>query len=135
MNQVWFLKGLQGQYENQELELPREVIWLGRAVIGTPNTSTHIFFEDGAVSRVHGALAWVEEFSSYVIHHRSQTNPTFLNDVPVGEPQLVKSGDIISFGHQRLQLYCSVMSESVPAAADPPERRGRRFGAEIPNQG
>lgn len=121
MKQVWFLKGLQGQYEGQELVLPREVMWLGRAVVGTPNTSTHIFFEDGAVSRVHGALAWVDEYSAYVIHHRSQTNPTFLNDCTVGEPQLLKPGDIVSFGHQRLRLdYREVAVEEEAQAASPP---------------
>lgn len=136
MNQVWFLKGLQGQYENQELELPREVVWLGRAVIGTPNSNTHIFFEDGAVSRVHGALAWVDEFSAYVIHHRSQTNPTFLNDVPVGEPQLVKSGDIISFGHQRLQVCCSTAAESRSLTSEPPqdEEGGLEFKCRVKGQ-
>ena len=82
MSVVWYLEGLQGQYKGEEIPLPREVIWLGRAVAGTPNSPTHKFFEDGSVSRVHAALAWTPEFEAFVIHHRSQTNPTFLNDLP-----------------------------------------------------
>lgn len=122
MSKVWYLKGLAGQYEGQEITLPGEVLWLGRAVSGTPNTDTHLFFEDGAVSRVHGALAWAENFAAYVIHHRSQTNPTFLNGESLTEPKLLKPGDIVSFGHQRLEV--AERSDAPTPSAAPHTRAG-----------
>lgn len=142
MSKVWYLKGLAGQYEGQEITLPGEVLWLGRAVSGTPNTDTHLFFEDGAVSRVHGALAWAENFSAYVIHHRSQTNPTFLNGESLTEPKLLKPGDIVSFGHQRLEIVERTDSPSAHAASPAPKagtgisiRAKTKSGATVLNAG
>lgn len=125
------LLGLQGQYEGQTLDLTEEVVWLGRASHGTQSSPTHFLFMDQSVSRAHAALVRAPEYNSYVLHHRSQTNPTFLNDVQLTEPKLLKEGDKISFGLQALsfstsrriqiQSYETMVDEDPPPPPPPPQ--------------
>ena len=111
------LLGLKGQYVGESLELLAEHVWLGRASSGSTNTAEHFFFEDQSVSRAHAVLVWSEEHGSYVIHHRSQTNPTFLNGEPLQEPRLLSLGDKISFGHQVIEYGGS--GEGEDSASEP----------------
>ena len=96
------LRGLEGQYEGSAHRLGEEVIWLGRVAEGTSAEPHHLLFHDQSVSRGHAVLVWAEAYGSYVLHHRSQTNPTFLNQQPMSEPQLLKTGDVVSVGRQIL---------------------------------
>lgn len=109
------LEGLTGQFEGQVIELLEDLVWLGRAQPGTPSASTHLLFDDSSVSRVHGALQWNEENNTYVLHHRSQTNPTFLNNETVSQPCLLKLGDVLTFGRQSFRFQLK-SSDSAPAA-------------------
>jgi pSer/pThr/pTyr-binding forkhead associated (FHA) protein len=125
---VWHLRGVGGQYIDSTIALSEKVVWIGRAVSGTPSSSTHLLFEDQSVSRVHGALAWAPEYNSYVFHHRSQTNPTFLNDQIVNQPQLLKPGDKLHFGHQIF------IFELAPAQAQEVDRMEPPSQSSVPPQ-
>ena len=115
------LVGITGDYENGSVNLSEEVVWIGRAVTGTPSTSSHLLFEDQSVSRVHGAFAWVAQYQSFAFHHRSQTNPTFVNDKVVTEPVLLKPGDVIAFGHQKLRFELCESQEPTVRSIPLPE--------------
>lgn len=97
------LRGLEGQYEGATHPLSAQVVWLGRAQAETTDPA-HMLFQDQSVSRAHAALVWSPDFRTYVVHHRSQTNPTFLNGEPIMEPTLLSIGDILSIGRQTVRF-------------------------------
>lgn len=114
------LEGLTGEFEGRNIDLVEDVIWLGRAQPGTPSASTHLLFDDSSVSRVHGALQWAVDYDTYVLHHRSQTNPTFLNNQPVTKACLLKPGDILTFGRQSFLYNLRVPEEPTAPAGELP---------------
>ncbi len=114
------LEGLTGEFEGRNIDLVEDVIWLGRAQPGTPSASTHLLFDDSSVSRVHGALQWAADYDTYVLHHRSQTNPTFLNNQPVTKPCLLKPGDVLTFGRQSFRYNLKVPVETVVPSGELP---------------
>lgn len=128
------LVGLAGDYENSAVALSEEVVWIGRAIAGTPSTSTHLLFEDPSVSRVHGAFAWVPQYNSYAFHHRSQTNPTFVNNEVVTEPILLKAGDIVAFGHQKLRFELTLPEGVEGSFLNAPEPSAQDSTQESPQE-
>ncbi|MCA9795132.1 MAG: FHA domain-containing protein [Candidatus Eremiobacteraeota bacterium] len=67
-----------------------------------------IFLDDHTVSRLHAELNWDEAQSAYVLSHRSQTNPTVVNDQPV-ERHRLQVGDNLRLGTVNMTV------EMVPA--------------------
>jgi pSer/pThr/pTyr-binding forkhead associated (FHA) protein len=54
---------------------------------------SHVRFDQRSISRVHAAL--VREGAGFALHHRSQTNATYVNGVCVSESQPLADGDEI----------------------------------------
>lgn len=90
--------GLPGS-EERSFDLSLEKIRIGRS----PDCDVEI--AEAGVSRTHAVLAW--EGDRLVLHHRSATNPTYLNGLPVESPQELCGGEQIQLADRvvlRLEL-------------------------------
>lgn len=66
------------------------------------------------VSRKHARL--VQQDDSYLIEDLGSTNGTFINDVRVSIPQLLKTGDIITLGDSISMLFYEEVTQPIAAA-------------------
>ena len=89
---------LEGESHSELLKLERSVISLGRSTPETVSSPTYLTFPEPTVSRLHAVLTWEAGAKAFLLHHRSQTNPTIVNNVPIAAPQLLKDGDRIILG-------------------------------------
>uniref|UniRef100_A0A182N2P1 FHA domain-containing protein n=1 Tax=Anopheles dirus TaxID=7168 RepID=A0A182N2P1_9DIPT len=107
------------QFETKTLTLENGVeIVVGRynkkKAFSTVQEEGNILFDNRALSQLHASFCYKEgQLFVKVIHFSSSdlhsTNGTFLNGEPIGpeeinEPRVVKSGDVLRFGKQRVTL-------------------------------
>lgn len=77
-----------------------------------------VLLEDPTVSRLHAELQWRYENQGYLLVHRSEKNPTWVNGRSVSEAFL-KIGDQIQLGGVILELERSEPSWLGPAVREP----------------
>lgn len=77
------LRVLSGPGAGTITPLKRPHYKLGRAHQKVEDPSEWIFLEDSTVSRLHAEIVWAEEHQSFQLFHRSQTNPTMVNQQSV----------------------------------------------------
>lgn len=98
------LKIIEGTGRGQVFPLDTKELTIGRAANPGERAPGYIFLYDDTVSRIHAQLLWSEEANQYVIHHRSQTNPTMINSLPLEEPHNLEPDDVIQIGKLSLQI-------------------------------
>jgi pSer/pThr/pTyr-binding forkhead associated (FHA) protein len=98
------LRVVEGSHQEPIHPLTRSVISVGRTTAETPYSSSYITFPEATLSRLHIVLTWEPGASAYMVHHRSQTNPTLLNGKPISRSELLKPGDFLSLGRLVLLL-------------------------------
>jgi thioredoxin reductase/Fe-S-cluster-containing dehydrogenase component/pSer/pThr/pTyr-binding forkhead associated (FHA) protein len=96
--------------------------WVGRSFDVGPGRTTigrsencDITTPVASVSRRHAALAW--EGGRLFLVHQSMVNPTFLNGVPVEEPQPVVYGDRISLADS-MEFFVAIESTQPEARSE-----------------
>lgn len=109
------LRVLEGGTHSETLRLERSVISLGRSTPDTVASPSYLTFPEPTVSRLHAVMTWESGVRSYLLHHRSQTNPTIINNVAIGAPQLLKVGDQIILGRLIMTVEPDVV-ETAPVA-------------------
>lgn len=109
------LRVLEGDFHCEIHRLERALISIGRSTPDTPASANYLTFPEPTVSRLHAVLTWENGAKAYLLHHRSQTNPTILNNAIISGPTLLKAGDRITLG--RLVLLVEVETETEPAVA------------------
>ncbi len=97
------LRVLSGPGAGTVSPLTRPHFNLGRAHQKVDDTTEWIFLEDSTVSRLHAEIVWAEEHQSYQLFHRSQTNPTMVNQQAV-DKVLLGLGDEIRLGMVAMKL-------------------------------
>lgn len=118
------LRVLQGSHVEPVHHLARSVVSVGRTTPETPCTPSYITFPEPTVSRLHLVLTWEPGAKAYMVHHRSQTNPTVLNGKPLTRSELLKPGDILALGRLVMRLDLATESE---ALAEHPELKAERL--------
>jgi hypothetical protein len=98
------MRVVEGAFHTELHRLERALISLGRTTPETASSPAYITFPEPTVSRLHAVLTWETGAKAYLLHHRSQTNPTVLNNVVISGPQLLKAGDRITLGRLVLVL-------------------------------
>jgi pSer/pThr/pTyr-binding forkhead associated (FHA) protein len=94
--------------EARSFELKGEKVRIGRS----PDCDVEI--PERGVSRTHAVLCW--EGERLVLHHRSATNPTYLNGLPLESPQALRGGEQIQLA-DRVVLRLELLPRE--PAADP----------------
>lgn len=110
------LRVLEGGSHSELHSLERALISIGRSTPDTPASANYLTFPEPTVSRLHAVLTWEAGAHAYLLHHRSQTNPTILNNAIIQGPVLLKAGDRITLG--RLVLLVEIEAE-LEAKAEP----------------
>ena len=105
------LRILEGSHQRVFHPLTRSVVSIGRATPETPYSSSYITIPEATLSRLHAVFTWEPGARAYMLHHRSQTNPTVLNGARLTGSHLLKPGDILALG--RLVM---ILEESDPGA-------------------
>lgn len=98
------LKIIEGTGRGQVFPLDTKELTIGRAANPGERAPGYVFLYDDTVSRIHAQLFWDDEQNSYILHHRSQTNPTMINAAPAEEPRLLEPDDSITIGKVVLQI-------------------------------
>lgn len=108
------LRVIEGAFHAEFHRLERSLISIGRSTPETVSSASYITFPEPTVSRLHAVLTWESGAKAYLLHHRSQTNPTVLNNAVITGPSLLKAGDRITLG--RLVLLVEPDTETATAA-------------------
>jgi pSer/pThr/pTyr-binding forkhead associated (FHA) protein len=87
----------EGVDKGKKYPLRSKEITLGRRLIPNEKITHWILFNEPTVSRMHAMLIWDDKEQMYVLHHKSKTNPTLVNGLPVEKKELW-SGDRIVMG-------------------------------------
>lgn len=111
------LRVLEGGYHSEFHRLERALISIGRSTPETVSSASYLTFPEPTVSRLHAVMTWESGAKAYLLHHRSQTNPTVLNNVVISGPSLLKAGDRITLG--RLILLVEADTESAAGVSPP----------------
>ncbi len=98
------LKIIEGTGRGQVFPLDTKELTIGRAANPGERAPGYVFLYDDTVSRIHAQLFWDDGQNGYILHHRSQTNPTMLNGAPAEEPRLLEPDDSITIGKVVLQI-------------------------------
>ncbi len=124
------LRVVEGGFHSQVHRLERALISLGRSTPDSVSQASYITFPEPTVSRLHAVLTWESGAKAYLLHHRSQTNPTVLNNVVITGPSLLKAGDRITLGRLVLLVEADTdepgveqPSKAIPAAPTPTSLR------------
>jgi pSer/pThr/pTyr-binding forkhead associated (FHA) protein len=88
---------LEGVDKGKKFPLRSKEITLGRKLIPNEKITHWILFNEPTVSRMHAMLIWDDRDEMYVLHHKSKTNPTLVNAIPVEKKELW-SGDRVVMG-------------------------------------
>lgn len=94
----------QGPDKGRTFPLDSTEITIGRARTIGDRAPGWILVNDPQTSRIHADMHWDQEKNSYILVHRSDTNPTEINGIPITEPTLLKIGDHIRIGSSILDL-------------------------------
>ncbi len=113
------LRVVDGAHQNIAFPLERSVIQIGRMTPDAQLSPSQLVFPEPTVSRLHAVLTWEPNAGTYMIHHRSQTNPTVVNNVQLVGPQLLKLGDVVAIG--RLGLILEQAQQGQQAAPPAPD--------------
>ncbi len=113
------LRVVEGGYHTEYHPLERALISIGRSTPETVASASYLTFPEPTVSRLHAVLTWEAGAKAYLVHHRSQTNPTVLNSAVLNGPVLLKAGDRITLG--RLVLLVEPDQEAPTPSAPAPE--------------
>ncbi|MBT9586817.1 FHA domain-containing protein [bacterium] len=94
------LRIVQGENQGQVLPLTEKSILMGRATTMGEAAAGFLFFYEATVSRQHAELRWDEKKRGYLLHQRSQTNKTLVDNQPVDPkaPKLLTVGCKIQMG-------------------------------------
>lgn len=112
------LRVLEGAHQVVYHPLTRETISIGRAVPDAPYSDSYLTFPEPTLSRLHAVLTWEANARSFLVHHRSQTNPTLLNGLNLTGPQVLKPGDTLTLG--RLVVMVEKSKVEVPQEVEAP---------------
>lgn len=115
------LRVLEGGTHSETLRLERSVISLGRSTPDTVSSPSYLTFPEPTVSRLHAVMTWETGVKAYLLHHRSQTNPTIVNNAPINAPCLLKAGDQIILGRLSMVVENDRAEPSAPLASPRPE--------------
>ena len=110
------LRILEGSHKQDFHPLTRSVVSLGRATPETPYSSSYITIPEATLSRLHAVFTWEPGARAYMLHHRSQTNPTVLNGQRVTGAHLLKPGDILALG--RLVMILEESDAGAPPSVE-----------------
>jgi pSer/pThr/pTyr-binding forkhead associated (FHA) protein len=94
------LRIVEGQNAGQVLPLTEKSILMGRATTMGETAPGFLFFYEATVSRQHAELRWDDKKKGYLLHQRSQTNKTLVDNHPVDPktPRLLAVGSKIQMG-------------------------------------
>lgn len=113
------LKVIDGAFHQEHLALERSLISLGRSTPESPSSAAYLTFPEPTVSRLHAVLTWEAGVKAFLLHHRSQTNPTLLNNTAITGPELLKAGDTVTLGRLVLLVEADSTSSATAAPATP----------------
>ncbi len=113
------LKVLDGAYHQEYLGLERNLVSLGRSTPETPSSAVYLTFPEPTVSRLHAVLTWEAGVKAFLLHHRSQTNPTLLNNKAITGPELLKAGDTVTLGRLVLLVEADSINSAAPTQTTP----------------
>lgn len=108
---------VEGGYHAQHHPLERALISIGRSTPETVASASYLTFPEPTVSRLHAVLTWEAGARAYLLHHRSQTNPTVLNSGVITGPMLLKAGDRITLGRLVLVVEPDQQMAKAPESA------------------
>lgn len=98
------LKIIEGTGRGQVFPLDTKELTIGRAANPGERAPGYVFLYDDTVSRIHAQLLWSEDENIYILHHRSQTNPTMVNSLPLEGPHNLEPDDTVQIGKVVLQI-------------------------------
>lgn len=96
------IRVLEGRDKGRTIPLDAPEMTLGRALDANESAPGWVLFAEPTVSRVHAVLQWNEGRNSFVLHHRSRTNPTLVDGKPV-EQIVLQPGQRVQLG---LLVFC-----------------------------
>jgi pSer/pThr/pTyr-binding forkhead associated (FHA) protein len=88
---------LEGADQGKKIPVRGKEITLGRKLIPNEKIANWILFNEPTVSRIHAMLEWSDTESTYIIAHKSKTNPTLVNTESIIKKPL-SSGDTVQMG-------------------------------------
>lgn len=109
-----------GWSERERYALRRGTTRIGRSA------AAEISIRREGVSRLHAELDWAD--GALFLTHKSQTNRTLVNGIPVFDPVVLKSGDVIEIGED-IQLRVELFELDEEAMTRPLENTRRRIYA------
>jgi hypothetical protein len=81
-----------------------------------------IVLADPQVSPHHAVISWQAETGAYTVEDVGSTEGTYLNEVPIEEPQILRHGDVLRMGNTVMDLRLQPSPEAgiaaVPAVED-----------------
>ena len=98
------------------LNFPKMTI--GRARAEGSRVDGWVLLMDRSISRRHAELLWDHRDERYVLHHLSQTNFTWVNDLPLETEIAVEIGTVIQMGGSRIVLEELVETEATPSDSE-----------------
>ena len=98
------------------LNFPKMTI--GRARVEGSRVDGWVLLMDRSISRRHAELLWDHRDERYVLHHLSQTNFTWVNDLPLETEIAVEIGTVIQMGGSRIVLEELVETEATPSGSE-----------------
>ncbi len=104
-----FGPGLVVQHTGQVFPLTREPFTIGRAADNV------MILDDPQVAEHQAVISWQEEAQVYTIEDLGSEGGTFVNDVRLAEPQILRQGDVIRVGDTLLTVHLEPAAEA-PAA-------------------
>jgi pSer/pThr/pTyr-binding forkhead associated (FHA) protein len=112
--------------------LQAKSITVGRAGPGKSPSFDVLLLDDEAVSRHHANLKWQLLKNVFMLHHKSETNPTLVN----GEPSkriLLAPDDVIQMGDTVMQMErAGVEPPTVPNTSKPTLNNNTHLDREEP---
>ncbi len=106
------LRVIDGEFEFSDTlhVLDQKSYELGRLPRDYEPNKNEILFREPTLSRVHATLTWHARKGGYLLRHKSNVNPTMVNERPVKKTLLIP-GDQIQIGHLVLEV-----EEALPGA-------------------
>jgi|GEM_PF-2344929 len=119
-NSGFQIEVLEGADRGKKIPLKSKELTLGRKLIPNERITHWILFNEPTVSRIHAMLIWNDEKKEYHIFHKSKTNPTLVNTLPVEQKRIIREGDKIQMGllvfkvtHESVSIESTAETEKV----------------------
>ena len=93
----------QGPDKGRTFPLDSAEVTIGRARTPGDRAPGWVLLNDPQISRIHADMTWDDELKAYRLAHRSDTNPTEVNGLPIKEA-LLKIGDHVKVGSSLLDI-------------------------------